>query len=167
MRIYPNEYFGWPAQSWGFVYGSLAAVFRKPLQNFLAQNIRRLCGICIPGSFICGIVYLQIHTPEQESVEMYLLRVLISIFAVLLFLTLSTRVSLKNKVMSYLGKLSLYIFLLHGMIIDIFRQYFSDFWLNIVCIFATVFLAWNFYLMSHLRVMEKLKGVFKRKRCNS
>lgn len=72
---------------------------------------------------------------------MYFIRVAMSFLLILLFLTLSVRMSLVSKLMAYIGKISLYIYLLHGLVIDILKDYLTDSWLILACIIMTILLA--------------------------
>lgn len=70
-----------------------------------------------------GGVYLQVHTPTQENMKMYGIRIVMSFIMILLFLSVSVRVSIVSKIVSYLGKINLYIYLLQGLVTDILMNY--------------------------------------------
>ncbi len=89
--------------------------------------------------------------------EMYFIRVMMSLLMVLLILTLSVRMSIVNRFMTYLGKISLYIYLLHGMMIDLFNGHLTDGWYILACIITTVLAAVCFNLAT-----EKVLALFKR-----
>lgn len=141
MRIWPNSYFSWPAQAFGFAYGSIVAVYSETLLRFFVKRIWGICIACILLLPIMGIIYLRIHTPERENMQMYFIRAAMSFLLILLFLTLSVRMSLVSKLMAYIGKISLYIYLLHGLVIDILKNYLTDSWLILACIIVTILLA--------------------------
>lgn len=141
MRIWYNPYLSWPAQSFGFAYGSIVAVFGGALLRFFVKRIKEICIACIFLLPVLGIIYLRIHTLERENIQMYFIRVAMSFLLILLFLTLSVRMGLVSKVMTYIGKISLYIYLLHGLVVDILMDYLTDGWLILVCIITTILLS--------------------------
>lgn len=141
MCVWRNPYLNWPAQALGFAYGSIVAVFGETLLRFFVKRIREICVACILLLLVLVMIYLHIHTPEQENMQMYFMRVIVSFLLVLLFLTLSVRMSLVSKTMTYIGKISLYIYLLHGLVIDILKNYLADSGLILACIIMTILLA--------------------------
>ena len=70
-----------------------------------------------------------------------MIRIIMSFIMILLFLAVSVRFSITSKIMSYLGKINLYIYLLHGLVIDVLMDYLTDGWLILVCIACSVVLA--------------------------
>ena len=141
MKVCPNDYFGWPAQSFGFAYGVIVAVWSERLLKLFENKIRLLFIMGAISLPILGAVYLQVHTPAQENMEMYVIRIIMSFIMILLFLAVSVRFSITSKIMSYLGKINLYIYLLHGLVIDVLMDYLTDGWLILVCIACSVVLA--------------------------
>lgn len=141
MKWCPNQYFSWPAQSLGFAYGTIAAVYHVPLQRFFGRRIKGIIAACLLILPVLAGVYLKIHTPERETMLMFFLRIAISFLLILLFLALSVRIRLISKTMTYIGKISIYIYLLHGMVIDILKDHLADGWLILASIVFTVFFA--------------------------
>lgn len=141
MKLCPNNYFSWPAQALGFAYGSIVAVYHIPLQRFFIRKIKEVIVVCAGLLPVLASVYLKIHTPERESMPMYFSRIAMSFLLILLFLALSVRVKLMSKTMAGVGRISMYIYLLHGMIIDILKDYLSDGWLILASIAFSVFFA--------------------------
>lgn len=151
----------------GFAYGTIAAVYHAPLQRFFGRRIKGIIAACVLILPVLAGVYLKIHTPEIESMPMYFLRIAISFLLILLFLTLSVRIRLVSKTMTYIGKISIYIYLLHGMVIDILKDHLVDGWLILACIVFTVVFASCFYWVMKLigraakRITERLSEVRK------
>lgn len=165
MRIFPNPYLSWPAQSLGFAYGSIAAVFREPLEKFFSREFKKITagGLCLLP--VLTIVYLYIRKPE-ESLPMYLMKQASSFLLVLLFLTFSVRAEVFGRWMTFCGKISLYIYLLHGLVIDLLEPYLTDGWLILMCIVVTVVLASAFYFFVEktIAAFRKIRGSVEKKR---
>ncbi len=59
-------------------------------------------------------------------------------------LALSVIMKLNSRIMTYIGEISLFIYLLHGMVIDVLKKYMSDGWLILACITISIFFAMCF-----------------------
>lgn len=141
MKLCPNDYFSWPTQSLGFAYGSIVAINRARLEKFFVRNLRIICLLCGLTLPILGYAYLYIHTPERENLSMYFLRIAMSFLLMLLFLALSVRIKIVSVVMLYIGRISVYIYLLHGLVIDILKDYLKDGCLILGCIVGAILLS--------------------------
>lgn len=82
---------------------------------------------------------MRIHTPDYETEGMYFARIVISLLMILIFLTFSVRINLRDRLMVYIGKISLYVYLLHGLVIDVLKNYLRDGLLILGSITAAIF----------------------------
>ncbi|SER54839.1 hypothetical protein SAMN04487884_10723 [Butyrivibrio fibrisolvens] len=126
---------GWYEQSLGFGYGIILyyIVKKEYAINKFVNSI--LVIICVFAILISGQLYIYVHDVSAVSHSMFVLRIIMTISEIVIFFIVSNYIILNNRVFEELGKLSLFIYLIHGLAIDILSKYFKD---GILIIFVEI-----------------------------
>ncbi|WP_143754247.1 hypothetical protein [Butyrivibrio proteoclasticus] len=140
VHVFPNPFFWWPHQSLGFAYGS---VFYVLVANKLIQKKRAYrYGIIIFCALISlGMIYLYIINGSYPNVSVVMqierniatLMMLVMVVQVMLFVTMSF------SMLEYIGKMSLIMFFIHGIWIEILKPVLNGTLYVLVVVLLTLF----------------------------
>lgn len=115
--IYLLEHFGiyretiWVTECYGFAWGILLAVFYKEFVKWAERKWIKNVIVMLVLSLVLGIGYV-IFKPVFIFGE-YLLKILLGIAITLFMLLLNIKVSVGNKLINYLGDITLEIYVIH------------------------------------------------------
>ena len=114
----------WPPQELGFAIGIFCGVFKENIEVFLEKYTVPATMISTLGFLAAAIGYIYRYSGEHDittlSTGMYIGRVVMQVMALFIILIFLSRFKIGNRISLYMGKhLSMYIFLIHGVIIDL------------------------------------------------
>lgn len=115
-----TNYFGWAQQSVGFIVGILIGFNKSQFLDFIKKYRIVLVGVSIIALIPAGMIYIQPHDISTVTNVQFILREIISFSIFIITMVLLSCFKLGNRVICYIGsKLSLYIFAIHGIFINI------------------------------------------------
>lgn len=114
----------WPPQELGFAIGILVGVYKEKIELFVKKYSGSVTIISMIVFLAVAIGYIYKYSGEHDytvlSTGMYVGRVIMQITALLIILIFLSKFKIGNRVSLYIGKhLSMYVFLIHGVIIDL------------------------------------------------
>ena len=109
-----NKIFGWPVESFGFIYGILLALNKDKVKDMLTSNwaIKSLSLCCL--CFLAGILYLNIKSIVFFGD--YVVRIILGFLLLFFILSLNAKFPIGNPASSFLGKISYEVYLLHDVV---------------------------------------------------
>ena len=106
---------GWFVECLGFAYGIILYNKEKNINSLLETNYIKKILIEIAVSIILGILYIKL---KNIIIVNYFLKILLGISIISLIICLLKKIKANNKILSFLGKISFEIYLLHDMIMQ-------------------------------------------------
>lgn len=120
-----NKRANWGAQSMCYGLGILLAVKKKEIVFFLCNSRRRFLTLFASGLlFVFGLVFYMKNNSEGvdiSNVEFWGRIVIIPSFIIIIWCVL-TFIQIGNKLTVTIGKSSMFIFLIHGIVIDLIKR---------------------------------------------
>lgn len=115
----------WSSSAFGFAIGVVMALYF----DICVIKIDKLKKITIPISgliiAVAGIEYITSRGISSIGVKEFFLRQVLSLCSIMLLFSLSISIKIGNEFTSYMGKISLYIFVFHGFCIGIVDNIFN------------------------------------------
>lgn len=121
------QYFGWGNQAMGFLIGIYIAEYYDFFVRVIDKYKWCIIGVASVCLLICGCIYAKPHDISVVTTEQFFLRWGISFSMIALLFVFMQHVSVNNKLVCYIGKeMSLSIFLIHGILINISEKIFNS-----------------------------------------
>ena len=117
-KVFHNELI-WIVEPFGLIYGILLARYRIPI-NKLIGNYKYL-GTFFFSSLLLGVMYL-VYKPVPIWGD-YILKITLGFSLICFIMNLISRLDIHNRYISLLASLSFEIYLIHGIVISILRNY--------------------------------------------
>ena len=140
------EWFGWAAQSLGFVYGIILCRYEKEIWRFFRELSAAGwivgCIVCMTIIILLGYRYLNIYESTVVTDSMYYIWKEMTFFEVVVVVGLGMLYSVRGRFISFVGDISLWCYLWHGLIVDLLNDYFSDGCLMFFVCLLTIILSW-------------------------
>lgn len=154
FSVFHNAVFGWSVVSIGFIFGHLYAKY-SPCN--ISMKLRLNILLLAPFIFVPYIfLYCKYVDPMKESFLSNMLFFPAVCAFVLIFLVIFQYIKMKNFLMESLGKACLYIFLLHGFIIDLLKEKaFDDLLVLLVLLFSSIAGIMLFFSMKYIKNWRK------------
>lgn len=105
----------WPTEIWGFLWGILLAMFVPRFRSFGKNRWLLKTAIVCMVSVCLGLLYLKLKFVAFWGD--YLLKILLGCAITLFVLMLNLRISIGNKALAFLGKISYELYLSHSVVI--------------------------------------------------
>lgn len=119
----PNPVLGWSHQSLGYIYGCVLAHHSKDLSA--KQRVIISC-TCILLSIGINYIYIAFGTYPDITLPMQLLRSLSTLTMIIAIVQLMWIIALNNQIMTFIGRLNLFVFFIHGGVIFYFEKIFQE-----------------------------------------
>jgi len=107
----------WPTEIYGFVWGLLLAANYDRFQISGSRKWLRNVIVSCTASLLLGVLYLKFK-PVAFFGD-YCLKIVLGLAIVVFILILNSRISIGNKIISFLGNISFEIYLVHGAVFDL------------------------------------------------
>lgn len=114
----------WPAQELGFAVGIISALYREKIESAIRKNTVCIFIVSIVIFIAAAVIYVLRYSGEHDirtlSSGMYLGRIVMQVAALLIIFSFLIRFRIGNKITLFIGShLSMYIFVFHGLFIQI------------------------------------------------
>ena len=126
VHVIPNPIFWWPHQSLGFAYGRLFYILLSKIK-LPDSKICKIVTMCFGTllAFIMIYLYMMNGAYPDVNVVMQIERNVATLMMLVVVVQAMFFVTIQSKILEYLGRISLYVFFIHGIWVEKLKTIFS------------------------------------------
>lgn len=114
----------WNPEMYGLIAGIILAIFYDKIRIFFNRNWLIKTILCGAFTLVTGVIYLK--TQHIIFYGNYLLKTFLGLTIIALILLINSRISIGNKALEFLGKISFEIYLTHIGIMNFIANFFPE-----------------------------------------